>query len=285
MNRGWRGVSAFLGLWLLVTALLFPAVRGVVEAAFPGMFTPARIFGRVQLGVALGLVPLLFWFWQDGPKRFFQVRTWPASALRLAAWGLLGAGMVAFTAWIQSILGVRNWGGVPGVGLWAGALATGYLVAGLEEFFFRGVLGLAFWKAAEGRPMSLLVGTNAAVFSAAHFLRPQSEIPAGWFAGFPAWTHLELWAGPAEPWRLAGLFVAGLILARLVWQQQNLWAAIGLHGGWVAGLRISEGLWQESPRVAQGWWGPALDAGPIPLVLLLLVAFALWGRSARARLD
>lgn len=285
MSNGWRGVAGFFGLWVLLTAILFPGLRAAVDAAFPGMFSSPRIFGRVQLGVALALVPLLFWFWKDGPRRFFLGGTGQAGGLRLISWGILGMGMVVVTAWIQSVLGVRTWAGVPGLDLWAGALATGCLVAVLEEFFFRGVLGLAFWKAAGEKPVAGLLGVNAAVFAAAHFIRPNSDLPGGILAGFAGWMNLQLWAGPADPWKLAGLFVAGLILARLVWQQGNLWAAIGLHAGWVAGIRISEGFWKESSQVSGGWWGPSLEAGPIPLVLLLLVAFALWGRPARARLD
>ncbi len=285
MNRGWKGVAAFFGLWIVLTALLFPGVRVMVEAVAPGMFTSPRIFGRVQLGVALALVPVLFWFWNDGPKRFFTGAGWGGLSFRVLVWGVLGFLMVAGAAWVQSLLGVRSWAGVPGIDLWAGALATGMLVAVLEEFFFRGVLGLAFWKAAGERSPALLIGVNAVVFAAAHFLRPQSDISPGFFSGFAAWTNLQLWAGPADPWKLAGLFVAGLILARLAWQQQSLWAAIGLHAGWVAGLRICQEFWKESAQVSGGWWGPSLEAGPIPFLLLLLLAFALWGRPVRARLD
>ena len=285
MNRGWKGVACFLGSWILLTAVLFPGVRAVVEAVAPGMFTPPRIFGRIQMVLALlGGVGLLF-YWKDTPQRFFDANSWPGVGFKVVRWGLLGAGMVAAAAGLQSFLGVRSWVGVPGVDLWAGALATGALVAVLEEFFFRGVLGLAFWRATGEKPAALLLGINAAIFSAAHFLRPQGDIGTGWFSGFVAWTNLELWAAEADPWRLAGLFVAGLILARLAWQQQNLWAAVGLHAGWVAGLRICEGFWKESAQVSGGWWGPSLEAGPIPFVLLLLVAFTLWGRPIRARLD
>jgi len=285
MNQGWKGVAVFFGLWILLTALLFPWVRVAVEAVAPGMFTSPRIFGRIQMVMALAGGVGLLWFWKDGPKRFFLSESRPALGFKVARWGVLGGGMVVAAAWVQSLLGVRSWAGVPSVDLWAGALAVGGLVAVLEEFFFRGVLGLAFWRAAGEKPAAWLIGINAAIFSAAHFLRPQAEMGPGWLSGFGAWTNLELWAGPADPWRLAGLFVAGLILARLAWQQQNLWAAIGLHAGWVAGLRISEGFWKESPQVSGGWWGPSLEAGPIPFVLLLLLAFTLWGRPIRARLD
>lgn len=285
MNRGWKGVAVFFGVWIVVTALLFPAVRLAVEAVVPGMFTSARIFGRVQLGVALVLVPVLFWFWKDGPKRFFAAGNRVAAGLRVLGWGGLGLGMVAVAAWIQSLLGVRAWSGIPGLDLWAGALGTGVLVAVLEEFFFRGVLGLAFWRAAGEKPVALLFGVNAAVFAAVHFIRPNADLPEGFLAGFVGWSNLQLWAGPADPWKLAGLFVAGLILARITWQQQSLWAAIGLHAGWVAGLRICDGGWSVKAQATAGWWGPSLEAGPIPFLLLLLVACALWGRPIRARLD
>ena len=102
MNRGWQGVAGFFAAWLVLTPVFFPAVRWAVEAAVPGMFTAARIFGRVQLGVALVLVPLLFWFWKDGPKRFFAGSGAATTGLRLACWGLLGIGMVAVAAWVIS---------------------------------------------------------------------------------------------------------------------------------------------------------------------------------------
>ena len=294
MNRGWKGVAAFFCLWILLTAALFPvvwggvtvpAVRGVIEGWAPGSLTAPRVFGRVVLVVALVLVPALLWFWKDGPKRFFSGLPRGGRGMRILAWFFLGFFMVAAGAWLQELLGVRNRGAFPGPDLWAGALASGCLVAVLEEFFFRGVLGLAFWKAAGEKPAALLLGVNAAVFAAAHFLRPIGDVPSGPLSGFAAWANLQLWAGPADPWKLAGLFVAGLILARLAWQQQNLWAAIGLHAGWVAGMRFCREFWRETPGVSAGWWGPSLEAGPIPFVLLLLVAFAVWGQPIRARLD
>lgn len=285
MNRGWKGAATFFGLWLVLTASLFPAVRLVIDGMAPAMFTPARIFGRVQMGVALALVLGLFWFWKESPKRFFGRGDGRATGWRLFVWGGVGFGMVAAAAWLQCLLGVRGWAGLPGPGIWAGAFFTGILVSLLEEFFFRGVLGLAFWRAVGEKPASWLIAMNAAVFSVAHFLRPQGEIGQHWFSGFAAWASLELWAGPANPWKLAGLFVAGMILARLVWQRQNLWTAVGLHAGWVAGLQICDRLWKESPQVSGGWWGPSLETGPIPFLLLLLVAFALWGRPVHARVD
>ncbi|MEY2851623.1 MAG: hypothetical protein RL549_322, partial [Verrucomicrobiota bacterium] len=83
MSQGWKGLAGFFGLWVVLTAIFFPGVRAAVEAVVPGMFTSPRIFGRVQLVVALVLVPLLFWFWRDGPQRFFRLTSGKAGTVRV----------------------------------------------------------------------------------------------------------------------------------------------------------------------------------------------------------
>ncbi len=231
------------------------------------------------------MVPLLLWFWREDPRRFFDLGRWKRQVVRAVVWGAAGWGMLALVAFGQSLLGVRSWGGWPGWTLWAGAGGTGILVAFLEEFFFRGVLGMAWWKAMGNRPIGLLLSVGAVIFAVVHFIRPVPGPEAGWATGFLAWGRLELWAEPLEIWKLAGLLLVGLILGRMVWAQGTLAGPIGLHAGWVAGLKFSEGAWTEVPRAAAGWWGPSLDAGPLPFLVLLVLALALWGRPIRARLD
>ena len=257
----------------------------LVEGIAPGVFPFPRIFGRVQLGVALALVPLLLWYWRDHPKRFYDSRPWRIGLTRSLLWLVVGMGMVGVVAGLQTWLGVRKWVGVPGVGLWAGALAIGCLVGVLEEFFFRGVLGMAWWKAMGNRPVGLLLPVNAVLFSAVHFIRPLAGPEQGWVDGFAAWSRLELWSGTVDLWRLAGLAVAGLILARMVWGQGNLWAAMGLHAGWVAGVRWAEACFPEVSQATPGWWGPSLESGPLVFLVLLLLAFSLMGKPIRAHLD
>jgi len=136
-----------------------------------------------------------------------------------------------------------------------------------------------------GQRVGWLVGVGAVVFAGAHFLRPVPGTELGWEAGFLAWTRLELWAGVVDPWKLGGLFVTGLILGRMAWAQGTLAGPIGLHAGWVAGLKIAEVAWPEVPQATAGWWGPSLEAGPLPFFVLLVFALALWGRPILARLD
>jgi len=161
------------------------------------------------------------------------------------------------------------------------------LVGVLEEYFFRGVLGLAWWRAVGERKAGLVVLVGAVIFAGAHFIRPGVGWDGGdgWGAGFLAWGSLELWSGTGHLWKLAGLVLIGLILARLVWNEQSLAGAIGLHAGWVGGLRWVESACPPVPQAVEGWWGPSLEAGPLPFLLLLIVTLALWGRPIRASLG
>ncbi|NDE85778.1 MAG: CPBP family intramembrane metalloprotease [Verrucomicrobia bacterium] len=147
------------------------------------------------------------------------------------------------------------------------------------------MLGMAWWRSMGGRPAGVLLAANAVLFSAVHFIRPMGGPHDGWGDGFSAWGRLELWSGLVDPWRLAGLAVAGLILARIVWEQGNLWTAMGLHAGWVSGVKWADASFPEVSQAAAGWWGPSLEAGPLPFLVLLLFAFSLMGKPIRAHLG
>ncbi len=287
MKRGIAGILAFFSLWALLTSVLAWPVALVVEAAAPGVFPFSRVFGRVELGVALALAAGLLRFWGEDPRPWVDGRGWRKELGRAAVWAGLGLGMVGLVAVGQVGLGVRSWGGWPGVGEVLGAVAVGVGVGSLEEFFFRGVLGLAWWRAMGNRRLGSLIFIGALIFGAAHFIRPQPGpgLEAGWLAGFQAWGRLELWAGTGHLWKLAGLILSGLILGRVVLNQGTLAGAIGLHAGWVAGLRWAESAWPVVPQAVGGWWGPSLEEGPLPFLLLLAVALFLWGRPIRANLD
>jgi len=285
MKRGIVGILGFLGLWVLLTALLaYPVVLGVKEMA-PGVFPFSRIFGRVQMGVALALIPFLLRFWAEDPRRWTGRVEGMGRFWRMGRWGAFGIGLIVLVALGQTFLGARSWAGWPGAGVWIGAAATGILVAVLEEFFFRGVLGLAWWRAMRYRyPFGLII-FGALIFSVAHYLRPVAGPEEGWGAGWMAWGRLELWAGSPNGWKLAVLFLMGMILGRMVWDKGSLTGAVGLHAGLVAGLRWAEQAWPTVPQSVSGWWGPSLDAGPLPFCLLLVVTLILWGRPIRAHLD
>ena len=91
--------------------------------------------------------------------------------------------------------------------------------------------------------------------------------------------------GFAQRVEVGRAFLMGLILGRMVWDKGSLAGAVGLHAGLVAGLRWAEQAWPTVPQSVSGWWGPSLDAGPLPFCLLLVVTLILWGRPIRAHLD
>ena len=287
VNRGVIGILGYFGLWMFLTSVLaWPVARGV-EGVAPGIFPFARIFGRVELVVALVLAVGLLRWWGEDPRRWVDGKKWKGELGRGGLWSGVGLAMVGVVALVQVVLGVMGWGGRPGVGVWAGAIGTGLLVGVLEEYFFRGVLGLAWWRAVGERKAGLVVLVGAMIFAGAHFIRPRVGWDGGdgWRAGFLAWGSLELWSGTGHLWKLAGLVLIGLILARLVWNEQSLAGAIGLHAGWVGGLRWVESACPPVPQAVEGWWGPSLEAGPLPFLLLLIVTLALWGRPIRASLG
>ena len=142
MKRGILGVVGFAGLWVLLTAVLAPAVRSGVEALAPGVYPFARIFGRVQLGVALALVPGLLFFWRQDPRRFLEVGRWKRQGLRMGLWAGLGVGMLGLVALGQSGLGVRRWGGVPGWGGVVGGWRSGNFGGGIGGVFLSGGIGV-----------------------------------------------------------------------------------------------------------------------------------------------
>ena len=286
MNRGVAGILGYFGLWWLTTSVLAWPVARAVEAIAPGVFPFSRIFGRVELGVALVFAVGLMRWWGENPRRWLDVGRWRTELGRLGMWACVGFIMVGVVVAVQWVLGVRSWGGWPGVEVWAGAVGTGLAVGILEEAFFRGVLGLAWWRAVGERGVGVAIFVGAIIFAAAHFIRPGPGLggEAGWAEGFLAWGRLELWSGSSHLWKFAGLVLMGLILARVVWNEKTLAGAIGLHAGWVAGLRWAESGWPVVPAAVAGWWGPSLAEGPLPFLLLLVVAFWLWGRPIRARL-
>ena len=76
VNRGVIGILGYFGLWMFLTsALAWPVARGV-EGVAPGIFPFARIFGRVELVVALVLAVGLLRWWGEDPRRWVDGKKW-----------------------------------------------------------------------------------------------------------------------------------------------------------------------------------------------------------------
>jgi membrane protease YdiL (CAAX protease family) len=204
---------------------------------------------------------------RQNPRKFAHVMGGFAAAfLLLFAMGLLG--------WMFEVYkphGEIRWDKI-GKGFLA-ALA----VPPLEEWFFRcAILGVVLRSA---RPAVGVVVVSA-IFSAVHFLKPQDvEFSAiGWGSGFallPYSFHRF-----AEPLELLGgfstLFAIGVVLAVVTLQTRSLWAAIGLHAGWIFGSRLFNILFKQRGEL-QPWFGSQIEVGLAPLFAVLVTgAVMIW---------
>lgn len=120
-------------------------------------------------------------------------------------------------------------------------LASGYTVATLEEMLFRGgVLGILSHSLGARRGLWWATG----LFALVHFLKPpvQGFIPADevtWTSGFVVIP--QLFRGFGQWNHFIGefllLFAVGWVLGRARQLSGGLWLGVGLHAGWVAGMK------------------------------------------------
>ncbi len=165
------------------------------------------------------------------------------------------------------------------------AALTAGLVAPAEEIIFRGAL-----LGALQRQMGWGGGSvaTAILFAVVHFLRPDpavqaiAQVTAG--SGVRLLPHL-LWQF-GRPELMFGVFLTlilmGLVLGYAVMRTQSLVLAIGLHAGWVFGLKLTSLC---CGRTAQSVWvGDDLRTGLAPLLLMLSTAPIIHAITADAAL-
>jgi uncharacterized protein len=172
---------------------------------------------------------------------------------------------------------------------------TAVVVAGLEEFLFRGVL-LGLCLRAMGPLRAAVV--SSAVFAAVHFLKGSKapmESAVTWLSGF---GQLPLMVSSAPDWPLIGwgaasLFIAGLLLAYAALRTRSLFLAAGLHAGWIfgqQGLQLISKYNKKETDFLLPWVGPnvvsgAVPTGLVPLALLAGTTILIWlyAKNACAR--
>ncbi len=231
---------------------------------------------------------------------------WPAvRALRIGGWHELGLERDPH-GWRHLAFGFVVAGGLlwlMGLSLWgsglyatrpvpegilkglAGAVATAAVVACIEEGFFRGALQGLVGRTA---PATVALVFVAALFAVLHFFKPPSGVSAPgevtWLSGFAylpkvfwQWGRPELLVGG-----LATLLAVGLVLGYARWRTRALWLPIGLHAGWVFGVKSFAAA---SRHVAGNnvWFGADLSQGVVPVTVVLLtgVLVAAWLRREK----
>ena len=136
----------------------------------------------------------------------------------------------------------------------ASALLAAISVSIIEEIFFRGIFFKGLREDLGTVPGYLLA---ALFFSAIHFVRPADEIIL---------THADPWAGirhlvnSFQPFLdpvaflpgFVGLFLIGLVLCYAFERTGTLYLSIGLHGGWIFGLKTVR-TFGDYARQDLGW--------------------------------
>lgn len=251
-----------------------------------------RYFNRAMLVSALVcLIPLLKWLKLFNRSSLALERD-PSRWRHLAGGFAMAAGLLLFMGWIFVLTGVFD----PRAPedrdpLWLimrGAMISAVAVALIEEFLFRGVmLGVCLRAARE----SVALFFVTFIFAAVHFLKPPDylrilDTDVGWGTGF--WIVGKCFGQFADPRFIAAefatLFAVGWVLAKARLRTRSLWVSIGLHGGWVFGLKTFAAVTMRTAPLQDTlpWAGGDLKTGVIALLVVVLTGWLtqLWLRES-----
>ena len=134
------------------------------------------------------------------------------------------------------------------------ALLSGVFAGTLEEIFFRGILFKGLLQ--NGRLFRAFVLSNL-FYSALHFVKPGKAYFVDGVDPLAGFRHLlYTFTSFLEPLDILpgmfGLFLLGLVLSYAFFRTGNLYLAIGLHAGWVFGLK-SVRVFGDYTRDDLGW--------------------------------
>jgi membrane protease YdiL (CAAX protease family) len=243
-----------------------------------------RYFDRAMfLGALLLLWPVVRAL-RIGSVRDLGLRPDPRPGWHVALGFLVAAGLLwvlGLCLWETGIYTLRAQGLTPGT--LAGFAVTAAAVALAEEAFFRGALqGLI---ARTARPGTAAV-TAAVIFALLHFLKPPEHATGhgsiDWFAGFAFLPKcFWQWGDPRLVFGgFATLLCVGLVLGWARLRTGALWLPIGLHGGWIFGLKTFSRVTRHT--TPPGWLaGDDLLHGIGPVVVVLLTGAVVWAATRK----
>lgn len=285
-------VAGVLLLGALLAPPLFFAAKGVMEKSPDSALThflagkefPAYFNRAVLVAAVAGLWPLLRILrmrWKEISGDVPATRGAGHAALGFATALLFIAAMGWYCWWSEACREKPDpaWGNV------LKPLLSGLTVSVIEEFLFRGaVLGI----------LCRSLGTRAGlwwttgIFAFVHFLKPPLDgaIPDAsvtWSTGF--WVITQLLRGFGAWQNVVAEFLllaaVGWVLARARLATGGLWLSIGLHMGWVAGMKYFGGLVFTTKALRAGDFAPWMTqntcraivspvVGIVPLIAVLL---------------
>ncbi|MEO6079462.1 MAG: CPBP family intramembrane glutamic endopeptidase [Steroidobacteraceae bacterium] len=248
---------------VLAGAMLFAAVASPWAQwllAPLAQFPLHRVFSRLMLLAMIAGTAWLLTRQHFGQRDLLGFnRPWPQFLRRLLLGLLAGLALMALALVPLFLLDLRTWSErfpADSYGMLAlilKALASGLLVALLEETFFRGALQGALQRVGAVRWALLAV---PAFYSATHFLGRAATVP---YEEVNAWSGFVVWQGLfssfAEPLRILDAFVAlyfvGLLLALVRRRWGDLAGCIGLHAGFVTVIAVFRRI--SAPAPDNGW--------------------------------
>jgi len=291
MRRTFIGLFLFFGAIVLLSAVLTPWIYWGWDTLFPGADPFRRVFNRVLMITALVLLwPL---------ARFWRIRSWKEVGIgdfrekggdlwRWFGWGLL---TVSGLFVLQIVCGERAWKGTWTALRLLEFFASAWGVGILEEILFRGLLFLALFQLIRERASAVLrvAVCTSLFFATTHYLKavnPEGDIT--WLSGWISWGNMLMELGDVRmlALRWVSLLLVGLVLCALAYKRQTLWACMGLHAGWVFGLKVLNHA-TEWKGGSGNWWFQADILSGLSAEFMLggVLAFVLWGMKRDGRLK
>ena len=263
--------AALLAGLVLLGALIAPLVADLLWSAgrrFEGWESLRnlpfeRITARVvTLVAALGFAVALVRGWFGTPAQWGWRARRIGRPMAGAAFGLgvlSVAAVVLFGALAGAILPYRPSAGEALATLCLAGVAA-VAVSFFEEAMFRGVL---YCRLRDGSNPVFAGLLSSLVFSLVHFAKPVPSVAVAhphWYAGIALLPDMFRKVHALEhywPYALT-LFLMGGFLCWCVQRTRSLYAAIGLHAGWIFGLGLLRGFGRAGDEGAW-WFGPDVD--------------------------
>ncbi|MCK4982412.1 MAG: CPBP family intramembrane metalloprotease, partial [Victivallaceae bacterium] len=273
-----------LGIALLITMaispLVFRAIRNLpalYESGFfnflPEFMKPSisqfadylagqpfrRVFNRVILVSVVGVFAI-GWRWIHIKLEIRSLFRPKRAISRWLTWFIIGSLCIAILVYAQEMAGMR-YHRDKSLKLFA-ALLSAVTVGFLEETLFRGVLLQAFLKRVTVYKAIFITSAVFALvhlFSLDHFLKaiktaaPDGSNLSDGFLLIATFFKPMIHPGLVLP-GLIGLFLAGWLLAELTIRTKSLWAAIGMHSGWVFTIKVLGRIYKYPKTTEPSWF-------------------------------
>ena len=296
-------VSATLVLGALLTAPIYWAAKAIVAKGFliDGPFQSihdsleraklSRCFNRGMMAAALIFIyPTILWLRRDKAEKTYEaasgnwmgLRKNPYRWLHVVIGFVLAASTLLAMGWWFTVVGfyIANPKADPLLSIIGPALVAAFAVAFLEEFFFRGALQALALRTMKELPAILFVSV---FFAGVHFLKPPTDLEEPiviWSSGF--WMIGQIFGQFAEPKFLmaefATLLCVGWILSWVRMRTGSLMLGIGLHAGWVFGIKTYAPLTRRAMGLDEmlPWAGADLKTGISSLIVVFITGIVLW---------